>query len=161
MKKTLLLIITIGSAYAGFSMANSNAAAKQDSTKNEGFGTINSRGMYNAPEPTTTPTDNGAKNNAGTSGNSGSSAKAASDTSKGMMWEAGSYRFKKGMVMQKVNGMKSGITNTVTLSNGTTISPTGLVKTKAGKTTQLKNGDWIDKDGVITNRKDTMNGMED
>jgi len=63
--------------------------------------------------------------------------------------EEGMYHFIEGKVVQKVKGKIIPVMQTITFSNGTTVSASGLVKSTDGATVQLKNKDRIDKNGNI------------
>jgi len=51
------------------------------------------------------------------------------------------YTMQNGKLMMSNNGTMSAVDNDVTLSNGTTISTTGKVTWKSGKTENLQNGE--------------------
>jgi hypothetical protein len=59
------------------------------------------------------------------------------------------YMMKDGKLISDMNGTKTDVTNDVTLSNGTTITPDGKVTWKSGKTQTLTNGEMIDMNGKI------------
>ncbi len=59
-----------------------------------------------------------------------------------------------GKVYQYKDGKKSELSEDATLSNGTTISPSGAVKKADGTTTTLTNGQYVDQDGNISEWKD-------
>lgn len=59
------------------------------------------------------------------------------------------YMMKDGKLMSDKNGTKTDVTNEVTLSNGTTITPDGKVTWKNAKTQTLKNGEMVDMNGKI------------
>jgi hypothetical protein len=56
-------------------------------------------------------------------------------------------------VYQYKDGEKSELSEDATLSNGTTISPTGAVKKTDGTTATLTNGQYVDQDGNISEWK--------
>jgi hypothetical protein len=58
-----------------------------------------------------------------------------------------------GKVYQYKDGEKSELSEDATLSNGTTISPTGAVKKTDGTTATLTNGQYVDQDGNISEWK--------
>jgi len=59
------------------------------------------------------------------------------------------YTMQNGKLMMSNNGTMSAVDNDVTLSNGTTISTTGKVTWKSGKTENLQNGERIGSSGKI------------
>lgn len=59
------------------------------------------------------------------------------------------YTFKDGSLMMKNNGKMMPVASDVTLSNGTTISTTGKVTWKDGKSQMLENGEMVDGNGKI------------
>ncbi|HUM51570.1 MAG TPA: hypothetical protein PK431_07120 [Chitinophagales bacterium] len=64
-----------------------------------------------------------------------------------------SYYIKNSKLHQCKNGQLRAIKMTIRLKNDATISTTGMLKMNDGKTMQLKNGDAIDRDGIITKFK--------
>jgi hypothetical protein len=59
------------------------------------------------------------------------------------------YTMQDGKLMMSNNGTMSAVDNDVTLSNGTTISTTGKVTWKSGKTENLQSGQRIGSSGKI------------
>ena len=64
-----------------------------------------------------------------------------------------SYYIKNSKLHQCKNGQLRPIKMTIKLKNDATISTTGMLKMNDGNTLQLKNGDAIDKNGIITKYK--------
>lgn len=60
---------------------------------------------------------------------------------------------KDGKVMVMKNGEKTALLQDTTLSNGTTITVDGTVKSSDGTTTMLKDGDYVNSDGTISSKK--------
>ena len=58
-----------------------------------------------------------------------------------------------GKMMVMKGGKKMPMDKDMTMSNGTTVSTTGMVKMKDGKTMQMKNGDRIDMEGNMMEKK--------
>jgi hypothetical protein len=56
---------------------------------------------------------------------------------------------KDGKMMVMKLGEKMELTESMTLDNGSTVTPDGTVKTKEGKSITLKNGDAIYMDGKM------------
>jgi len=69
------------------------------------------------------------------------------------------YMMKNGKLISDKNGTKTDVTNDVTLSNGTTITPDGKVTWKNGKTQTLQNGEVVDMNGKIHNWKSSTHSM--
>lgn len=63
------------------------------------------------------------------------------------------YIMKDGKLMKDKNGVKTAVTNDVTLNNGTTITTDGKVTWKNGKTQTLQNAEMISMNGKIYNGK--------
>jgi hypothetical protein len=67
------------------------------------------------------------------------------------------YTFKDGSLMMNNKGTMTPVTSDVTLSNGTTISTSGKVTWKNGKSQTLENGEMVDGNGKIhKGRKNKM-----
>lgn len=81
------------------------------------------------------------------------SARAAKMTLSNINLTDETYYIKNSKLHQFKNGQLKSIKVPVRLKNSTTITTTGLVKLNNGTTLQLKNGDAIDRDGIITKFK--------
>ena len=64
------------------------------------------------------------------------------------------YVMQDGKVYLYNNGVKSELSDNVTLSNGTVITSTGTVTKADGTTEALKNGQYVDPDGKIAEWSD-------
>ena len=62
--------------------------------------------------------------------------------------------YKEGKVVQKVNGTETVVEKDITLKNGTVISANGTVKHADGTTVALKEGDVVNQDGKVWNKKE-------
>jgi hypothetical protein len=82
-------------------------------------------------------------------------AVSAQDSTGQKMHKMGDHKMKDcvmmkdGKVMVMKNGQKSELTEDMTLSNGTTVTKDGTVKTSDGKTMMLKDGEWVGMDGKM------------
>src|SRR5438128_6980118 len=77
-------------------------------------------------------------------------AVSAQDSMSHKMHKMGDHKMKDcvmmhdGKVMVMKDGQHSELTDDLTLSNGTTVTKDGTVKTSDGKTTMLKDGDYVE-----------------
>lgn len=69
-----------------------------------------------------------------------------------MMKPDGIY-MKDGKMILMQNGQRSELTQDMTLTNGTVVSPNGTAKLADGTTQTLKDGDFIDMDGTMGTMK--------
>ena len=63
------------------------------------------------------------------------------------------YYIKNSKLHQYKNGQLRPIKTTIKLKNDAMLSPLGVLKMNDGNSTQLKNGDAIEKDGTVTKYK--------
>jgi hypothetical protein len=63
---------------------------------------------------------------------------------------------RNGKVMVMQNGQSTPLTEDKTLSNGEVVSSNGQVKMSDGTTTMLKDGDWVNMDGIISHHDSKM-----
>ena len=78
----------------------------------------------------------------------------AQDTQSQNKWKDHEGIFmKNGKVMVIRNGQKTQLLQDTTLSNGTTIMVDGTVKSSNGTTTMLKDGEFVNSDGTISEKK--------
>lgn len=68
------------------------------------------------------------------------------------------YLMKESKMWTLKDGVKSEQTDDVTLANGTIVMANGTVKSTDGQTVTLKNGQFIDLDGKITEWKEDGTG---
>lgn len=64
------------------------------------------------------------------------------------------FMMKDGKVTQRVNGQESVVEKDVTLKNGTVVMANGTVKHPDGKTTTLKEGDYVSMEGKVWNKNE-------
>ncbi|HEY9343290.1 MAG TPA: DUF6799 domain-containing protein [Hanamia sp.] len=78
----------------------------------------------------------------------------AQDTQSQNKWKDHEGIFmKNGKVMVIKDGQKTQLLQDTTLSNGTTIMVDGTVKSSNGTTTMLKDGEFVNSDGTISEKK--------
>jgi len=78
---------------------------------------------------------------------------------KGQMMKAEKMRdhmmMRDGKVMLNRSGNRTTLDNDMVLANGTVVSPSGTIKTKDGKTMQLREGEKLDMNGMIIKKVKT------
>lgn len=69
------------------------------------------------------------------------------------MMKPDGIHMKDGKMILMQNGQRSELTQDMTLTNGTVVSPNGTVKLADGTTQTLKDGDFIDMNGTMGTMK--------
>ena len=174
MKKNILSIAALLITFAGFSQTTVIDSGSYNSNNRNGTN-INNNGttpVYNGSIPNNN-TNTGVNGTSGTNGSNATNGSAiygtgtnnnnvinstgtSGNTNKSTTKtdaKVESYYLKNGKLVQYVDGQLNTISKTITFKNGASVTPAGFVKSKDGKSTQLKNGDAVDLNGNITKFK--------